>query len=84
MAGFQAVETGYSQSFTVSASDAVADPNGPFDKIYCAGAGNATLLLEGNPSTNVFTGLLAGFVYPFRVTRVNAGALTATLIGLKA
>lgn len=84
MAGSQAVETGFSQSFAVTSSDATADPNGPFDRLYCAGAGNATILLENGAAANVFNGLLAGVIYPFRTLRVNTTNLTATLIGLKA
>lgn len=83
MPGKQSAEDGYSQSFAVTASDTVADPSGPFDAVLCTAAGNATVLLEGSASTFV-SAWIAGVIYKLRVVRVNAGALTATLIGLKA
>lgn len=51
--------------------------------LYVGGAGNAQVTLEGG-DTVTLTGLLAGVVYPLRVTRVLAASTTATnLVGLR-
>jgi hypothetical protein len=83
MAGSQAVATGHSSSFAFTASDTVDEPAGICNAFLCTVAGNATILLESSTATFA-SAYLAGVVYPLRVRRLNAGALTATLIGLKA
>lgn len=49
--------------------------------VLCTVAGNAAVYFR-NSSSSVTLALLAGVVYPFRLTRVLSTGTTATLIGL--
>ena len=50
--------------------------------IFCGGAGNLSVIMA-NGENAFFTGLLAGVVYPFCVTRVYSSGTSATnLVGL--
>lgn len=58
----------------VTASDATSIP--ATRGLYVGGAGNATLVFEDGTEV-ALVGLLAGVVYPFRVTKVKSTGLTA-------
>lgn len=66
-------------SVTVTPSDTVDFTTGRCVGLYIGGAGNVSLV-EPSGATVVFTGLLAGTIYPFACTRVNDTDTTATLI----
>jgi hypothetical protein len=58
-------------------SNTVADPAGPFRAFYVGVAGNVKITdYDGNDI--VFTGVLAGMLYPFGGTRVWDTGTTAT------
>lgn len=65
-------------SITAGASPIKADSY-PTRGIYCAAAGNATFTWADGNSVAI-NGMLAGVVYPFRVTHCTAA--TATLVAL--
>jgi hypothetical protein len=48
--------------------------------LYIGGAGNVKVDMAGDGTAVVFTGLLAGVVYPIRASRVYATDTTATNI----
>lgn len=46
--------------------------------LYVGGAGNVTVVMQGDGSTVLFTGVPAGTVLPIAVARVKATGTTAT------
>jgi hypothetical protein len=66
----------------VTPNDAVDDPKGVFRGIHCNASGNATVLFDGDDTSQTLT-LVAGLLYPYRIRRVFATGLTATILGVK-
>lgn len=55
----------------------------PTRSIFVGGDGNLAVIMKGG-ETVTFTGVVAGMVYPIRVTRVLAtGTTAANLVGLR-
>lgn len=67
----------------ITASDTVVDPAGPFIGLHCNVSGNATVLFDAPGATAIQLVFAAGISYPYRIKRINASALTATVVGLK-
>ena len=67
----------------VTASDATADPSGPFRALWVGGAGTVKLnTLENNDVS--FVGVPAGTILPVGCTRVWSTGTTATsIVGLR-
>ena len=64
---------------SVTPADGSDLPDGPSMAVYIGGAGNLKVTtLKGD--TLVISGLLAGCVYPFRVSRIWSTSTTATNI----
>jgi hypothetical protein len=68
---------------TITPSDSV-DLLTSTRSIYIGGAGNLAVVLVGMTTPVTFTGVVAGMIYPFRVSKVMASGTTATgLVGLR-
>ena len=72
-------ENTFNRAFAITPSDTVdivPEPQG----LYVGGAGNAVLVYPDG-STILYSGLLAGIIYPFvGWVRINATSTTATLL----
>lgn len=66
----------------ITASDTVADPKGPFIGLHCSNGGAATVLFDAPNAVAISLTFATGLSYPYRIKRVNAGGLAATLVGL--
>jgi hypothetical protein len=70
-------------SVALSASDTVDFPSYPKAvQLLTAGTVNALPLKNADASFVNFGSLLAGYILPFRVRRINATGTTATFVGL--
>lgn len=68
----------YSKPITKSDTDDIRPVNGEkHQAIYVGGAGNI-VAVYADGSTQTFTGLLAGTIYPITCQRVNSSNTTAT------
>jgi hypothetical protein len=74
----------YEGAVPVTASDTVADPNGPFAGFFTGAGGAITVITIRNQSA-AFTSLPAGVIVPVAILRVNATpAPPAGVLGLQA
>ena len=74
----------YEDQVAVTASDTVADPNGPFAGFYVGGSGTVRFLNARNRDVTL-TGCQAGTIYPFPFIRVFSSTTSATgIMGLSA
>jgi hypothetical protein len=70
-------------SFSVTPSDTLADPYGPFDALYTGTGGNITIVSESG-KTVLLNGTAAGVVLPINFSRIAATGTAATaIVGLK-
>lgn len=76
----------YDSATTVTKSDTVNDPNGPFAALYVTAAGNLSFA-DGSgqgPVGGAAFAVTVGMLIPIRCQRVNATGTSATVVGLKA
>ncbi len=70
----------YEQAVIITPNDGADLALTPTQAVYIGGAGTMTAVMEDG-NTVLFTGLLAGVIYPFRVVRIHLTGTSATLIG---
>lgn len=68
--------------YAFTPSDTDDDPEGVGRAIHCNVGGSVELLLDGSTIARTYV-LVTGGCYPYRVRRVNATNLNATIHGLK-
>lgn len=72
--------THFNTALAVTPSDSADLPGGPSVALWIGGSGALSVILEGDASPVLISGIVAGTLLPVRAKRVRATGTTATLI----